>query len=175
MVIIKTPKITNVGQNVEAKETLHCWWECKLVQLLWKIVWKFHTKIKLELPYDPETASLVAQLVKDSPAMMGRPWFDPWVGKIPWRSDRLPTPIFLGFSGGSDDKESACNVGDLSLIPRLVRSPERGHDNPLQYSCLENPHGQEKPGRLQAMGSQRVGLDWATKHSTTSDYLMKIL
>ena len=50
--------------------------------------------------------------------------------------------MFLGFPGGSDDKESACNVGDLGSIPGLGRSPEGGHGNPLQYSCLENPHGQ---------------------------------
>ena len=67
---------------------------------------------------------------------------DPWVGKIPWRRDRLPTPVFLGFPGGSDGKESACNVEDLGLISGLGRSPGRGHGNPLQYSCLENPHGQ---------------------------------
>ena len=48
----------------------------------------------------------------------------------------------MGFPGGSDGKESACNVGDLGSIPELERSPGRGHDNPLQYSCLENPHGQ---------------------------------
>ena len=46
------------------------------------------------------------------------------------------------FSGGSDSKASACNAGDLGLIPRLGRSPGGGHCNPLQYSCLENPHGQ---------------------------------
>ena len=45
----------------------------------------------------------------------------------------------LGFPGGSDGKESICNVGDLSLIPGLGRSPRGGHSNPLQYSCLENP------------------------------------
>ena len=44
--------------------------------------------------------------------------------------------------GGSDDKEFACNVGDLGSIPGLERSPGGGHGNPLQYSCLENPHGQ---------------------------------
>ena len=49
--------------------------------------------------------------------------------------------IYMGFPGGSDDKESACNVGDLGLIPGLGRCPGRGHGNPLQYSCLENPHG----------------------------------
>ena len=45
----------------------------------------------------------------------------------------------LGFPGGSDGKESACNVGDLGLIPGLRRSPGGGHGNSLQYSCLENP------------------------------------
>ena len=48
----------------------------------------------------------------------------------------------MGFPGGSDGKESTCNVGDLGSIPRLGRSPGGGHGNPLQYSCLENPHGQ---------------------------------
>ena len=46
---------------------------------------------------------------------------------------------FLGFSGGSDGKESASNVGPLGSIPELGRSPGGGHGNPLQYSCLENP------------------------------------
>ena len=32
---------------------LHCWWECKLVQLLWKTVWRFLKKLEIELPYDP--------------------------------------------------------------------------------------------------------------------------
>ena len=36
-------------------------------------------------------------------------------------------------------KESACNAGDLGLIPGLGRSPGEGNDNPFQYSCLENP------------------------------------
>ena len=39
-------------------------------------------------------------------------------------------------------KESACDAGDLGLIPGLGRSPGGGHGSPLQYSCLENPHGQ---------------------------------
>ena len=42
------------------------------------------------------------------------------------------------FPGGLDGKESACNVGDLGSIPGLGRCPGEGHDNPLQYSCLEN-------------------------------------
>ena len=43
-----------------------------------------------------------------------------------------------GFPGGSDGKESACNAGDLGLIPGLGRSPGEGNGNPLQYSCLGN-------------------------------------
>ena len=43
-----------------------------------------------------------------------------------------------GFSGGSDAKESACNVEDLSSIPGLGRCPGEGNGYPLQYSCLEN-------------------------------------
>ena len=42
----------------------------------------------------------------------------------------------------SAGKESACNAGDLGLISGLGRSPEGQHDNPLQDSCLKNPHGQ---------------------------------
>ena len=59
-------------------------------------------------------------------------------GKIPWRRDRLLTPVFLSFPCGSAHKESACNVGDLGLIPGLVKSPKEGKINPLQYSGLEN-------------------------------------
>ena len=46
------------------------------------------------------------------------------------------------FPGGPDGKKSTCSAGDLGSIPGLGRSPGGGHGNPLQYSCLENPHGQ---------------------------------
>ena len=45
----------------------------------------------------------------------------------------------MGFSGGSDSKESACNAGDLGLIFGLGRSPGEGNNNTLQYSCQEIP------------------------------------
>ena len=54
------------------------------------------------------------------------------------------TNLFLvpmGSTGGPDSNESTCNVGDLGLIPGLKRFPGGEHGNPLQYSCLENPHG----------------------------------
>ena len=44
-----------------------------------------------------------------------------------------------GFPGGSEVKASASNAGDPGLIPGSGRSPVKGNDNPLQYSCLENP------------------------------------
>ena len=47
--------------------------------------------------------------------------------------------VNMGFPGGSDGKESACEVGDPGSILGLGRSPGGGHGNPLQYSCLENP------------------------------------
>ena len=83
------------------------------------------------------SASLVAQLVKNPPPLQETPV--PLLGgKICWRRDRLPTPVFLSFSGGSDCKESACNVGGLGLVPELVRSSGEGNSYSLQYSGLEN-------------------------------------
>ena len=63
--------------------------------------------------------------------------FNFWVWKIRWERDRLPTPVFLGFPGGSAGKETSCNVGDLVLILGLGRSPGEGKGYPLQYSGLE--------------------------------------
>ena len=73
-----------------------------------------------------------------------------WVGKIPWRRDRLPTPVLLGFPGGLDGKESAYNATDLGSIPGLRKSPRGGHGNPLQHSGLEN--------------AMDRGARWATVH-----------
>ena len=68
--------------------------------------------------------------------------------------DRLPTPVFLGFPGGSAGRESTCNAGDLGSVPGLGRFPGEGKGYPLQYSGLENSmdwlvHGATKsPTRL---------------------------
>ena len=53
-----------------------------------------------------------------------------------------PVNPSVGFRGGSDSKKSSCNAEDLGLIPGLGRSLGGGQGNPLQRSCLENPHGQ---------------------------------
>jgi len=62
----------------------------------------------------------------------------------------------MDFSGGSVDKESTCNAGDvrdLGLIPELGRSPGEGNGNPPQFSCLGN--------------SMDRGALWATVHGVT--------
>ena len=56
--------------------------------------------------------------------------------------------IHGSFPGGSDDKESACQAGDLALIPGSGRYPREGNGYPLQYFCLEN--------------SMNWGAQWAT-------------
>ena len=108
----------------------------------------------------------MAQTVKNPPAMqetLGQE--DPWVGKIPWRREWLPTPLFFpgesqgqrslaatvhgvaesettkrlsGASLVTQGKELACNAEDLGSIPGSGRSPGGEHGSPPQYSCLEN-------------------------------------
>ena len=72
----------------------------------------------------------------------------------------LDSPSMRGFPHSSVSKESTCNAGDLGSIPELGRSPEE--ENGLQYSCLENPHGQRSP-EASIHGVARVRDDLATK------------
>ena len=105
----------------------------------------------------------MAHLVKNPPAIRetwvrSLGWEDPEEGKgYPFQYSGLENSMdcivhgvtksqtrlrdfhILDFPGGSDGKESACNVGDWSLIPGSGRSPGEGDDNPLQYSCPGNP------------------------------------
>ena len=62
----------------------------------------------------------------------------------------------MNFPGGSDGKESACNVGDHGLIHGLGKSPGEGNSNPLQYSCLANP--------------MYGGGSWVTVHGVTKSW-----
>jgi len=66
----------------------------------------------------------------------------------------------MGFPGGSDGKQSVCNTGDLGSIPGLGRSPGGGHGNPLQCSCLENPHGQWRLAGYSPWGCQNFVTLW---------------
>ena len=53
--------------------------------------------------------------------------------------DFLESMALTGLPWRLSGKKTACNAGDLGLIPGLGKAPGGGHDNPLQYSCLENP------------------------------------
>ena len=73
-----------------------------------------------------------------------------WIASLSFR--HIYVYICMGFPGSLDNKESACNARDLSLIPGLGRSPGKGNGYPLKYSCMENSMGREAW--------------WATVHGT---------
>ena len=143
------------------------------------------------------------QTIKNLPAVRGT-WVHPWMGKIPWRKEWLPTlcteripcteepgelqfigwqrvghnwatntrltffwalHYFLGFPGGSDGKESACNEGDLGLIPGLGRSPAEGHGNHSSILAWRIPMDR---GAWQATVHGIPELDMTERLSTTS-------
>ena len=85
---------------------------------------------------------------------------------LSYLSGRLHTLVVFSTAndliGGLVGKESACDVGDLGLIPGLGRSPGGGHGNPLQYSCLENPHAQRSLAGYSP---------WGHKESDTTEQL----
>ena len=72
------------------------------------------------------------------------------------------TPSTRLFPGGSVVKNLPTNAGDWGLVPGSGRSPGEGNVNPLQYSCLGNPKGQEAAG-YSPWGIKRVGHNLATK------------
>ena len=78
----------------------------------------------------------------------------------------------MGLPSWPVGKESACNVGDLGSISELWRSP--GHGNPLQYSCLENPHGQRSLVGYSLWGLKELDMTWVTKHSTAQNGIISI-
>ena len=113
----------------------------------------WNTLIKQENPLIVVLYKQCCSLVLDLLSVQETPVRFLW-REDPWRRDRLPTPAYLGLPGGWDGKESICNAGDLGSIPRLGWSPGGGHSNPLQYSGLENPHGQRSLDRLQSIRLQ---------------------
>ena len=111
--------------------------------VLWKLCIQIPLAFKVKFPviYIYIYISLIALLLKNLPTIQET--LVKFLGqkgrKAPWRRDRLPTPIFMGFPGGSDGKEFNCNARDLDLIPWLGRSPRGGHGKSLQCSCLKSP------------------------------------
>ena len=102
-------------------------------------------------------ASLIAQLIKNLPAMQKiLVQFLGW--EECWRRDRLPTPVFLGFPCGSAEKESAHSAGDLGSIPGLGRCPGEGKGYSLQYSGLENSMDYSPWGRKESDTTEQLSL-----------------
>ena len=84
-----------------------------------------------------------------------------------WKIIQTTSYLLLGFPDSSDGKVSAHNVGDLSSIPRSEDPLEKEmatHSSTLAWKIP----WMEEPGRLQSVGSQRVGHDWATSLSRIS-------
>jgi len=87
----------------------------------------FHIFLSIHLPYRFSFSEILFQI------------FCSIFNELSFITDNLDTfNIYYGFPGGSEGKESACNVGDLGLISGLGGSPGEGNGCPLQYSGLEN-------------------------------------
>ena len=86
--------------------------------------------------------------------------FDSWVGKIHWRKNRPPTPVFLGFPGGSAGKESACNAGEPGFDSWVLKIPWRHKRLPTPVLW---------PGKLHGLYSP-----WDHKESDTTERLSLI-
>ena len=74
------------------------------------------------------------------------------------------------FPGDSDGKESAGSAGELGSIPGLGRSPGGGHGNPLQYSYLENPHGQRSLASCSPWGHKELDM---TERLNSAQWMLK--
>ena len=72
----------------------------------------------------------------------------------------------------SDSKESTCSAGDLGSVPGSGRSPGGGHGNPLQYSCLENPHGQRSLADYSLWGPNEL---YMTERISTTHKIIQFL
>ena len=104
----------------------------------------------------------MAQRVKNLPAMLetqvqSQGQKDSWVGKIPWRKDRLPIPVFMGFLGGSDSKESSSNAGEPEFNHWVGKIPWRKAWQLTPVFLSGESPWTEEPGRLQSMRLKRVG------------------
>ena len=102
-------------------------------------------------------ASLVTQLVTRIRLQCRRPWFDSWARKSPWRRDRLPTPVFLGFPGGSAVKKLPAIRGTW------IRS--LGWEDPLEEGMATNS----------SILAWKIPMDrrawWATVHGVAESWI----
>ena len=99
-----------------------------------------HQLLPLQTDVGNLWVSPIAQLVKNPTAMQETLiQFLSW--EVPLAKGSATHSSILGLPFWLRCKESTCNAGDLGSITGLGRSPGGGHGNPVQYSCLENPHG----------------------------------
>ena len=134
--------------NTGFKGFLHFWGNnsASFSQILRNTVWKKKMlRPNLTFPRILDFQSWKNLKVQNFSQSFSSPWSDENRG-FEFRQDWVQIPN-LGFPGGSDSKESTSNAGDPGSIAGSRRSPWKGNGNPLQYSCLENPHGQRSlPG-----------------------------
>ena len=74
---------------------------------------------------------------------------------LPGFSSMSSMVLYLGFPGDTIVKNLPFNAGDAGSIPESGASPGEANDNPLQYSCMQNPLSTEEPGGLQSTGLQK--------------------
>ena len=133
MALIKSLQTINAGEDMEkGGMLLHCLWECKLIQPLWKMVWKVKVKVKslscVRLFVTPWT------IIHKAPPSMGFSRQECWSGVplcVKWAS--------LVVLAVKNPPANAGDLRDVVLIPGLGISPGGGQGNSLQYPCLENP------------------------------------
>ena len=145
---------TTCWRGYGIKETiLHCWWECKLIQLLWETLWRFLKKLGIKLPYDPTT---------------------PLLGIYPEETTiekDTCTPIFITaiFTIARTCKQDFLVAQTVKNLPvmQVTMVWSLGWEVPLEKGMATHSSilawripWTEKPGRPQSMGSQRVGHDW---------------
>ena len=131
-------------------------------------LWGCHplSQFQLSLPWQPVSGIKMSNTKQEGLSILKcrRPQFESWDWKIPWRRDRLPIAVFMGFPGGADGKESA------AMREIWVRS--LGWEEPLEEGMATHSSilawripMEKEPGGLQSTGSQRVGRDGVTKHA----------
>ena len=80
-----------------------------------------------------------------------------------------------GFPGSAGVKNTPTNAGDTGLIPGLGRFPGKGNGNPLQFYCLENPHGQRSLAGYSSWGCKELNTtEWLHTHTHTQRKSVKL-